>query len=173
MSQAILVLEPESSVLELIRAAATLGELELVVGDAKKARIFYRDAANAPATTYFNVKSMLAQICLFESLGFRPEAVVGVKTVLELRQKILEQKIGGLKKSERCFNKVVVASGHMIDKPGRPEERFPPRKEDAVRERIAKQLEVWKVGAGDLAICGGARGAVPACVAAGEAFASS
>jgi tetratricopeptide (TPR) repeat protein len=133
-------------------AAATLGELELVVGDAEKARTLYRNAANVPATTYFNVNSMLDQIYLFENLGFRPDAVAGVK-------KVLERRIGGLKKSEPPFKKVVVASGHMIDNPGRPEERFPPRKEGAVRKRIAKQLDAWGVGAGDLAICGGARGA--------------
>jgi hypothetical protein len=46
----------------------------------------------------------------------------------------------------------------MIDRPDRAEERFPPRKEGVVRERIAEQLEGWGVGAGDLAICGGARG---------------
>jgi hypothetical protein len=57
------------------------------------------------------------------------------------------------------FHNVVVASGHMIDKPDRAGERFPPRKETAVRERIDRQLAVWNVGAGDLAICGGARGA--------------
>jgi len=140
-------------------AAATLGELELVGGDAEKSRTLYRDAANAPATTYFNVNSMLDQIYLFESLGFRPDAVAGVKKVLELRRNILEKRIGGLKKSEPRFKRVVVASGHMIDKPDRPEERFPSRKEAAVRERIAKQLEVWDVGASDLVICGGARGA--------------
>ena len=139
-------------------AAATLGELELVVGDAEKARTLYRDAAHAPATTYFNVNSMLDQIYLFESLGFRPEAVAAVKKVLEQRRTILEQKIGGLKKSEPRFKKVVVASGHMIDKPDRAEKRFPPSKEGIVREHIEKQLNVWKVGAGDLAICGGARG---------------
>jgi tetratricopeptide (TPR) repeat protein len=144
---------------EGVWAAATLGELELVAGDAEKARMFYRDAANAPSATYFSVSSMLNQIHLFENLGFRPEAVAGVKKVLDLRLKILEQKIGGLKKSEPRFKKVVVASGHMIDKPERPQERFPPRKESEVRSRIAAQLETWNVGAGDLAICGGARGA--------------
>ena len=46
----------------------------------------------------------------------------------------------------------------MIDNPGRSEERFPPRKEGVVRERIAGQLENWGIGAGHLAICGGARG---------------
>jgi hypothetical protein len=47
----------------------------------------------------------------------------------------------------------------MIDAPDRKEERFPPRKENVVREGIAAQLTQWNVGAGDLAICGGARGA--------------
>lgn len=140
-------------------AAATLGELELVAGDAEKARTFYRDAANAPGTTYFGVNSMLDQIYLFESLGFRPEAVAEVKKLLESRRNILEKKIGGLKKTAPRFLKVIVASGHMIDAPDRKDERFPPRKESVVRERIAKQLETWGVGAGHLAICGAARGA--------------
>jgi len=139
-------------------AAATLGELALIVGDADKARTFYRDAANAPATTYFNVNSMLDQVYLFESLGFRPDAVAGVKRVLEQRRSVLEKKIGGLKKSAPRFKKVLVFSGHMIDKPERPGERFPPRKEGAVRNLIAKQLDSWGIGNSDLAICGGARG---------------
>ena len=143
---------------DAVWAAATLGELELVAGDAEKARKLYRDAANAPGTSYFQINSMLEQVCLFESLGFRYEAVVAVKKVLEQRRNALEQKIGGLKKSAPRFKKVVIFSGHMIDKPGRSEERFPPRKEIVVRERIGLQLEAWSVGAGDLAICGGARG---------------
>lgn len=148
---------------EGVWAAASLGELELVAGDAERARTLYRDAANAPATTYFNINSMLDQIDLFDSLGFRPEAVAGVKKVLELRRKVLEKRIGGLKKSEPRFKKVVVVSGHMIDKPDRLEkglgERFPSRKEGAVRDRIAKQFDHWGLGAGDLLICGGACGA--------------
>jgi MinD-like ATPase involved in chromosome partitioning or flagellar assembly len=144
---------------EGVWAAATLGELELVAGDAERARTLYRDAANAPDATYFNVNAMLDQIYLFESLGFHPEAVAGVKKILELRQKVLEQKLGGLKKSEPRFQKVMVASGHMIDTPDRRAERFPPHKEGVVRERIATQLVDWNVGPGDLAICGAARGA--------------
>lgn len=138
---------------EGVWAAATLGELEIVMENTETARRLYRDAANAPSTTYFNLNSMLEQICLFESLGFRPEAVAAVKKVLKQRQKILG------KKFELRFKRVFIASGHMIDAPDRPDERFPPRKEGAVRERIAQQLETWSVGAGDLAICGAARGA--------------
>jgi len=62
------------------------------------------------------------------------------------------------RKPEPRFNKVVIFSGHMIDAPGRKTPRFPPEKEDAVRQRIARQLDEWQIGPGDLAICGGARG---------------
>jgi hypothetical protein len=140
-------------------AAATLGELELVVGNAARARAHYRGAANAPETTYFNVSSMLDQVYLFENLGFQAEGVAAVKTVLEQRRTVLESRIGGLKKSEPRFAKVLIATGHMIDRPDRKSERFPPRKEGIVRDKIATQLEKWGVGARDLAICGGARGA--------------
>jgi hypothetical protein len=139
-------------------AAATLGELELVMGNVDKARTHYRSAANAPETTYFNVSSMLDQVYLFENLGFQPGGVDAVKKVLEQRRGVLENRIGGLKKSEPRFTKVLIATGHMIDTPDRKTERFPPRKESAVRDQIAAQLKKWNVGVTDLAICGGARG---------------
>ena len=47
----------------------------------------------------------------------------------------------------------------MIDKPDRKTPRFPAGKAEAVRAKIAQQLEQWKIGAGDLAVCGGACGA--------------
>ena len=142
-----------------IWAAATLGELELVMGNADKARTYYRDAAHATETTYFSINSMLDQVHLFENLGFQPDGVASVKKILEQRRATLEARIGGLKESEPRFGKVAIASGHMIDKPDRKDERFPPRKEGVVKEQIAQQLATWNLGKGDLAICGGARGA--------------
>lgn len=136
---------------DVVWSNATLGELALVAGDAEKARKLFQHAANTPEVTYFQVNSMLSQITLFERLGFRPDAVATVKKVLELR-------LGKLKKPRAQFHKVAVFSGHMIDEPGRAEPRFPADKEAAVRERLARQLEKWGIGAGDLAICGGARG---------------
>jgi hypothetical protein len=47
----------------------------------------------------------------------------------------------------------------MIDAPGRKKARFPARKEQAVRLRIAEQLAGWNAGARDMGICGGACGA--------------
>jgi hypothetical protein len=129
-----------------------------VSGNRARARTLYRDAANHPETTYFNVTSMLEQVYLFENLGFQLEAVAAVKQVLEQRQTALEETIGGLKKSTPRFTKVAIGSGHMIDKPDRAKARFPTHKEAAVREKIATQLEEWKLGRGDLAICGGAQG---------------
>lgn len=54
--------------------------------------------------------------------------------------------------------KIIVFSGHMVDQPGRTSERFPPRKEKAVRNAISEKLDEWVIGEGDIAICGGARG---------------
>jgi tetratricopeptide (TPR) repeat protein len=136
---------------DAVWTAATLGELELVVGDADKARKLYQRAANTPNVTYFQMDSMLNQVRLIERLGFRADAVTAV--VQEL-----EQAMDRFRKPEAKFNKVVVFSGHRIDSPGRKTPRFPPEKEGAVRQRIARQLEEWEIGPGDLAICGGAQG---------------
>jgi hypothetical protein len=57
------------------------------------------------------------------------------------------------------FDKVVICSGHMMDAPDRETPRFPKEKAEVVRAKIAQQLERWEIGAGDLAVCGGACGA--------------
>lgn len=153
---------------EAIWASATLGELELVAGDAAKAHLLYRKAANTPDTTYFQINSMLEQVEMFEKLELRPDAVAKVKETLVQRREALRHHVRGL---EPSFGKVVVFSGHMIDLPGREPERFPSRKEGAVRAEIDKRLEAFDVGGGDLAICGGARGGdiifAEACLARG------
>jgi hypothetical protein len=56
------------------------------------------------------------------------------------------------------YRNVIVCSGHMIDQPNRPQPRFPPRKEQLVRNRIMEHLYHWRVGKEDLATCGGAQG---------------
>jgi hypothetical protein len=148
---------------ERVWAKATLAELELVAGDEKRARTLYREAAHSPSATHFSVSSMLEQVQLFESLGFRPDAVAPVAEVLRARREKLAQRAGETNESGRRFDKVAVASGHMTDAPDRVAkgraERFPESKVGAVREKVAAQLDKWGVGAGDLAVCGGARGA--------------
>lgn len=57
------------------------------------------------------------------------------------------------------FGQVVVVTGHMTDGPTRSASRFPERAVPAVRDRVERLLTSWRFGAGDLLICGGARGA--------------
>jgi hypothetical protein len=133
-------------------ARATLGELHLLFGQGKEALAFYQQAS-ADLHTWFQVRSMLEQVLLFQELDFAPEAVEPVAALL---QKRCEEKPHP---GRSTFARVAVCSGHMIDDWKRPEARFPQSKVDAARLAIAEQLEAWRIGKGDLAICGGARGA--------------
>ena len=54
--------------------------------------------------------------------------------------------------------KVVLFSGHMIDRPGRARPRFPPDKEPIAANAIASALADLAAGPRDLGICGGACG---------------
>src|SRR5262245_30800712 len=54
---------------------------------------------------------------------------------------------------------VVVVSGHMVDAPGRPRERFPPREVPRVDAAVRDALDDWGVGPSTTLITGGARGA--------------
>ncbi|ARN83818.1 hypothetical protein [Methylocystis bryophila] len=70
-------------------------------------------------------------------------------------------KIGSLaleQTASQTPRKVALFSGHMIDAPGREVPRFPPDKEAVAAQAIGQALDDVGVGAGDLAICGGACG---------------
>jgi hypothetical protein len=54
--------------------------------------------------------------------------------------------------------RVILFSGHMIDKADRKEPRFPADKEPIAAKAIADKLDHMKVGSDDLAMCGGACG---------------
>ena len=66
---------------------------------------------------------------------------------------------------------VLLFSGHMIDAPGRKQPRFPADRESIAGDAIADTLTQSGIGAGDLAICGGACGGdlifAEACLARG------
>jgi hypothetical protein len=137
---------------EAVWAAATLGELAVVNDDAQEAARRYAEAAGGLGVSYFHLDSMLTQLLLYERLGFNPSAV-------EVARRPLDAALERIPPPVCRFEKIIVASGHMIDTPDRPSPRFPPEKEEPVRDRMAKVLDAWGVGEGDLAICGGARGA--------------
>jgi hypothetical protein len=137
---------------DTVWARATLGELHLGLGQPQEALDDYEQATADPSLTWFNIQSMFEQVQLFQLLGYQPETVGPVA-------ELLTQRLAELPHRSARFDKVVICSGHMIDKPDRKTPRFPAGKADAVRAKIAQQLEQWKIGAGDLAVCGGACGA--------------
>jgi tetratricopeptide (TPR) repeat protein len=137
---------------ESVWARATLGELHLALGHPQEALDDYEQATADPSLTWFNIRSMFEQVQLFQLLGYQPETVEPVAA-------LLQQRLGELPHPCARFDKVVICSGHMIDAPDRKTPRFPKEKAEVVRAKIAQQLEQWKIGAGDLAVCGGACGA--------------
>lgn len=54
--------------------------------------------------------------------------------------------------------KVVVFSGHMIDRADRPQARFPASKAASAKERIQAQLDLWQISASDRVISSAACG---------------
>jgi len=136
---------------EVAWAAATLGELAVLAGEPEKARGSYLQAVGAPGLSYFQVDSMRTQLRLLEDLSFPSPALAPAVEVIQ----------AGLQRfaAPKGYSKVVICSGHMVDEPGREQPRFPPEKEGRVHEEISRQLDLWGIGPGDLALCGGARGA--------------
>jgi hypothetical protein len=134
---------------DAVWAAATLGELAVIDGDAGEAESQYR-AACVPGVSYFQLDSMVSQLNLYAQLGFHKPAVEAALAPLRAPLDRLPNPV--------CrYDMVLVASGHMIDTPDRPSPRFPPALEARVRERIATELDAWEIGEHGLAICGGAR----------------
>jgi hypothetical protein len=136
---------------EQIWSTATLGELAVVAGDAGEARAKYSLACAVPGVTFFNKLSMLEQLNLMEKMDFNAPAVAAAGEAIRATLPAEDPR-------SPKFQKIFVFSGHMIDEPTRAEARFPPAKEGVVRERLEKILADWGAGAGDLAVCGAARG---------------
>jgi tetratricopeptide (TPR) repeat protein len=135
----------------MVWASGTLGELAVLLGDPDEADRHYSDAAGVPGVSYFQLDSMRSQLRLYERLGFEPDAVAAARAPLEAALSFHAA-------PAPRFRNIIMASGHMIDTPERSEPRFPAAKEDAVRARLAAQLDAWDVGAQDLAITSAARG---------------
>lgn len=105
---------------------ATLGEAALLVGDTGEATRWYGRAMRAMRGRIGDVASMRRQLRLLSGAIL---AAGVVEPVLRLPQ-------------------VVVFTGHMLDKPGRPEARFPAELESAVTQAIAAELEDVRAGFG-------------------------
>ena len=132
-------------------AKATLAELALITGDTDGAVGLYCDAGARPGVTLFMLDSMLYQLSLLASLGFKADAAA--KCI-----ESLQACFSAAAPKSRRFEKVVLFSGHMVDLPSRLNARFPEANAEDVSKAIGARLEQIGIGPNDLAICGAARG---------------
>lgn len=113
---------------------ASLGEACLLLGEQQQAIDWYRKAAAKAKLRYGDIASMRRQVKLLS------DALDGTQSILDVLP------IPG----------VVVFSGHMIDAPGRIEQRFPDSISVQVREQLDHELAELDAGFGYCsAACGG------------------
>lgn len=116
---------------------ATLGECHLLLGDYGKAATFYRDAVStADAEHRFgDIASTLRQLRLLaDAIGPKADVVL----------------------ADLDLPCVAVFSGHLIDAPNRPEQRFPASVEESVRRRLREVIQKRRVAFGySSCACGG------------------
>lgn len=112
----------------------------------RKVASAYRKAlANAPA---FAADAARDQLELYQQLGLLQENVAAALAELPPRQPPKEKR-----------QRVLLFTGHMIDKPGRKEPRFPADQEDVARQAIRKAIEEEQALASmEYGIAGGASG---------------
>ncbi len=143
--------EPDPN--QLFWSKTTLGDLEVLVGDADTVKTAYKEAIAKNETDWFALNSSRAQLMLLQDLGFRPETVsVGIAT--------FDRALSRLTKPEERWEprQVLLFSGHRVDAPGRETPRFPADKEAAATQAIEGALERLGAGSDDLSICQAASG---------------
>ena len=113
---------------------ATLAESALILGDHDVARERYAVAASLAGTRYGDLSSTRRQARLL--IEHQGESNDWLDSAMRIPP-------------------VLVCAGHMIDAPGRSQQRFPPHLEGAVREDIRRRIEaLGPVAAYSSAACG-------------------
>ncbi len=144
-------------------ARVTQADAQLLADDLGKAVKAYRFAVATADKDWFALDSSRQQLCILRDLGFRAE-------VINAAIAIFDQELTRLTPPLHP-RRVFLFSGHMIDKVGRADARFPPEMEVIVKASIDRKLDELKSNADDLAISGGACGGdllfVEACLARG------
>jgi len=128
-------------------SAVALSGLEMLKDNESGAIQGIVDACSVPSATLFFLQLLKERMDLLKRLNFKSDIVnAAIETVdSALRSKKQQQK----------WAKVVVFHGYPIDKPNLSVARFPATAATAVGNRIDEILDAWKIGKGDLAICGG------------------
>ena len=111
-------------------ALATRGELRLVV-DGDEACLEDFEAAAAQAVGDGDLAALTStaqQLALLHDLGFRTGLVERARQIIDETKQQLSRLLGAPRETPRH---VVLFSGHMIDKPDRPQPRLPENKAEA------------------------------------------
>jgi len=135
-------------------ARASVAELEVLTGSVASVERAYKEATAVADNDWFALDSSKQQLQMLRDLGIRPAEVAAGIAVLEREQ-------ARMTRTQRTAEPalVVLFSGHMVDRPERPEARFPESKAGAAAREIAARLDALGAKEGDLglaqAACGG------------------
>ncbi len=132
----------------LFWSSVALSGLEMLRDQKSNAIQGIEDACSVPSATLFYLQLLKERLHLLQRLGFKADIVNALMDTIE---SALQSK-----RRRHSWTKVVVFHGYPIDKAPSAESSFPRSSLPAVEKSIDSALEEWKVGAGDLAICGGA-----------------
>jgi len=157
-------------------AIASRAELALL-RDEPDATIEALEEAAALAVEHrlgFELDSTRQQLVLFERLGFRAAIVGEARAVIVRAEQQIDALVGARPAAAVAPTepaRVVLFSGHMVDRPDRARPRFPADKAEAAGHRIGAELDALGIGRGDLAIAQAAAGGdllfARACLARG------
>jgi tetratricopeptide (TPR) repeat protein len=122
--------------------------------DPKEVVRAYNKALTLAGENRFALRSSLVKLETYAALGFRPEFVQAALSIVAEQVQKLDR--GTQAEEGAKEHKVFLFSGHMIDRPGRPEPRFPAAMEPEVQNRIEQALVKLGADTDDIAILPGA-----------------
>lgn len=142
-------------------AKATLGDVEVLVGDEESVKESYKNAIVLNNKDTFALESCTSQLNLLKTFGFNSKNVeTGLAVFHKAIKKLENIKDNKLNKNEKKFipKRVFLFSGHMIDSKERIKMRFPSSKVDIAKEKMFEILEKFGANSDDLALTQGAAG---------------
>jgi hypothetical protein len=154
-------------------ALVTRAELAIIEEERDAALDDYGEATALAVASRdrFALDSSSQTLDLLRTLGFRSDIVAEAANVIDAGERQLDALLGARPERPTEPARVVLFSGHMVDKPGRETPRFPENKAEAAEARIAQELDALGVSPGDLGISQAASGGdllfATACLARG------
>jgi tetratricopeptide (TPR) repeat protein len=136
-------------------AVASRAELALVQDETDVALEAFEEAAALAVDTRdrFGLDSTRQQLQFLAALGFRSDKVPGALAAVAGAEGQLDALLGARPERPAEPARVVLFSGHVVDRPGREPPRFPAAKTDAADKRIRAELDGLGATSGDLGIC--------------------